>query len=189
VRALVLLLALRGTVFADEPYGAASRARQVERALTALAASDPAALARAEADARRLARGPCASGIALLQLECLTTSLRRRCAGEEAPARCASVMDVVTSNLLGEERLLPESERGGAAPKDARSRARALHRARGALALDFRLRMGPSSSDGELAAQIDRYCLRSADDTGLPWQTCAASLAWTIRARPPEVRP
>jgi hypothetical protein len=181
-RALLLLaLALARPAHADPPWSAASRARQIERALAALAESDPAALARTDGEARRMLAGPCASGFALLQLQCLTASLRKRCAepGGESP-RCIATFDVVASNLLGEERLLPESERD--AVLDPRTRARAIERARSALALDFRLRMGPAASDRELAAQIDRYCLRSADDTGLPWQTCASSLIWTIRA-------
>jgi hypothetical protein len=56
-----------------------------------------------------------------------------------------------------------------------------LRRIQGALAVDFRQRMGESRSDAELARDIDQFCLATADATNLPWQACASSLTWFLR--------
>jgi hypothetical protein len=61
-----------------------------------------------------------------------------------------------------------------------RELARESRRLAGALAVDFRLRMGDAADDARLARSIDQYCLASADENAMPWQTCVASLLWFI---------
>lgn len=182
-RAACLALLALGLARADEPgYGRAARLRWIERALVALRDTEGDTLLRGDAFARTLQSGECASAIARLQLECFAAAVRRRCdpQGSEA-ARCAAYLDVVTANLLGEEELVPLGDRSDPTGQDRRELARLLHAARARLALDFRLREGAAPSGAARAEQIDRYCLASADESGLPWQTCAASLAWYLR--------
>jgi hypothetical protein len=163
-------------------YDRAERVRRIERALAALRDTDADTLARADGWVRSLQRGACAAEIALFQLKCVAAAVEARCAaqGSEA-ARCSAYLDVVAANLLGEEQLVPLGERNDPTGQDARELGRLLHRARARLALDFRLREGAAATDAARAEQIDRYCLQGADESGLAWQTCAASLAWYLR--------
>jgi hypothetical protein len=62
---------------------------------------------------------------------------------------------------------------------------RESRRLAGALAVDFRLRMGDAAGDAELARKLDRYCLAASDDNAMPWHTCAASLVWFIAGSRP----
>lgn len=188
-RLLVLpLLLLPSVTLADtppRPYAPEARATYIERALAALH-EIPAEVLRKDGDyARSLARGACAAGSQRLRAECLTIAADRYCSDRAEPeaARCRLGMDVVTANVLAEERLLPIERRYAILrdnPDPRRALATELRRIQGNLAADFRLATGGARSPRELAASIDRYCLSNADASNLPYQTCVASLVWFI---------
>jgi hypothetical protein len=93
-------------------------------------------------------------------------------------------MDVIVSNALADDRFIPPEQqyRIARANQDyRRAIAHELRRIQAALVVDFRLHDGESEEPGQMAANIDRYCLASADDTSLPYQTCVSSLVWFIK--------
>ena len=97
--------------------------------------------------------------------------------------RCQLDMDVIVSRLLGDAALIPTDKRYQmmTRTKDYRRElARESRRLAGALAADFRLHTGEAGSDALLAKNIDDYCLATADENAMAWQTCASSLLWFI---------
>jgi hypothetical protein len=116
----------------------------------------------------------------------MMVATRRYChdRGDAEARRCPAYMDVVVSNVLADERLIPPDERYRIVRENVDYRpalARELRRIQGTLAVDFRLRTGEAQDDGALAAKIDGYCLSSADETKLSYQSCVSSLVWFIR--------
>lgn len=181
VGALVVGSAVAG---ADETHGAAQRVAYLEEALAALRATPAETLAQATNYAQVMSRSSCASEVERLELECLMTASRQYCRkrGGEAQ-RCTIALDVIVAKLLGDAQLIPAEQRYQlmTTAKDyRRALADESRRLAGALAVDFRLRMGPAASDAELARAVDRYCLVASDDNAMPWQACAASLLWFI---------
>lgn len=178
----ITLLCAR-TISAQTTHGRAERTAALTAALAAVRAAPASALDRQSDYARTLGRGACASPVTRLRAECLMTASRRYC----RDAQCAITMDVIVSNLLGEAQLVPTEQRYQILSREKdyrRALAREVRRQQGALALDFRLRMGAADGDETLAREIDDYCRRTADDTGLAWQTCASSLVWFIARQP-----
>jgi hypothetical protein len=112
------------------------------------------------------------------------TASRQYCRKQGGEAqRCAADLDVIVAKLLGDAQLIPTAKRYEimTATKDyRRALAEESRRLAGALAVDFRLRMGRAASDADLARAIDRYCLATSDDNAMPWQACASSLVWFI---------
>jgi hypothetical protein len=179
-RALVLLV-VAASAHAAETHGTADRVAYIASALAAVQKAPREALQRADEYARALARGACASPSPRLSAECLMTAARRYC--RDKGADCAVTMDILVSNLLGESQLVPLARRYQIMTREKdyrRALARELRRAEGVLAVDFRLRAGDAGDGVRLAAAIDRYCLGSADETNLAWQTCVSSLVWFI---------
>lgn len=173
---------------AEETHGAAERVAYLTEALAALRATPAEALAQATNYAQVMSRSSCASELERLKLECLMTASRQYCRkrGGEAQ-RCAVDLDVIVAKLLGDAQLIPTERRYQimTTSKDyRRALAEESRRLAGALAVDFRLRMGAATSDAELAPAIDRYCLASSDDNAMPWQACASSLLWFIVTEP-----
>ena len=162
------------------------RVAYIAGALVAVRATPPESLRQANDYARALARGACASSVPRLKVECLMTASRRYCKGRPASetSSCAADMDVIASNLLGESQLVSTEKRYQIMTRYKDYRRELLHelrRVQGALAVDFRLRMGDSSDDdARLAKQIDQYCVATADDTNMAWPTCVSSLVWFI---------
>jgi hypothetical protein len=157
--------------------------------LEAIGSAPPQALAKANDYTRALSRGACSSGVERLKVECLMTAARRYCRqkDEAETRRCSIYMDVVISNVLGDPQLISVEKRYQIMKRD-RDYRRALaietRRIQGALALDFRLRMGAADDNAQVAANLDRFCLLTADETNLAWQTCVSSLVWFMRASP-----
>ena len=186
---MVILGCAVGTVAgAEETHGAAERTAYLEQALAALRATPAEALAQATNYVQVMSRSSCASDVERLKLECLMTASRQYCRkrGGEAQ-RCAADLDVIVAKLLGDAQLIPTEQRYQimTTAKDyRRALAEESRRLAGALAVDFRLRMGPLTSDAELARAVDRYCLASSDDNAMPWQACASSLLWFIATEP-----
>ena len=187
VLALVLTAVSRSQVRAQAPatHRAELRVAHIGKALAAVRQTPPDQLRRQNEYARALSHGACSSSVQRLKVECLMTASRRWCrnqGGAEAQ-RCQSGMDIVLSNLLGEAQLIPTEKRYQIMSHHhdyRRELARELRRIVGALAVDFRLRMGETDDDAQLARRIDQYCLATADETNLAWQTCVASLVWFI---------
>jgi hypothetical protein len=184
---IAMLLATATAARAEPRYRSEARVAYLRALLGALGDSDGATLRQASDYARAMARGACGSGVARLKVECLMTAARRFCAARADESRCRLALDVIVSNALAEEQLIPLERRYQImrASKDYR-RALALEllRVQGALAVDFRLRMGgdgDGDDDERLARDIDRYCVASSDETNLAWQTCASSLVWFLR--------
>jgi hypothetical protein len=189
----VLFLAALVTVSVDgaadtakpTPYRADLRVAHIERALTALAETPASTVQQAADYARSLARGGCSAGAQRLRVECLMVAAQRYCrdlGGSEA-ARCGAYMDIIVSNLLADERLIPIDRRYQIVRENADYRgalAAELRRIQGELAVDFRLRTGDPRGTADTAANIDRYCLATADDTKFSYQTCVSSLVWYI---------
>lgn len=166
-----------------ETHGAAERVAHLQALLEAVRATPPARLEHAREFVRVLDRGQCAASTERLEVECLMAAARRYCKG--GGARCHATLDVVISNVLADRLLVPpvrryELMKGAKDPRRALDRE--LRKLQGALAVDFRLRMGGGDDDADLARKIDRYCLTSGDATNLPWQACASSLVWFLRA-------
>jgi hypothetical protein len=181
-----LALAATGRAAAEPTYRAEARAAYIAGALAAISESSADALHQASDYARALARGGCASGSQRLKVECLMTAARRYCRGrtDVDARRCPPMMDVIVSNVLADEQLITMTKRYEIMRrfKDYRRElARELRRIQGALAVDFRLRMGDAEDDPTMAKNIDAYCLATSDDTNLAWQTCVSSLVWFIR--------
>jgi hypothetical protein len=184
VAAIVLLAASA----AAEPHGthrADQRVAHIKVALESVRAASSDALDQANEYARVLVRGACASGVQRLKVECLMTAARRYCRnrGEAEARRCQLYMDVIASNVLADEQLISPEKRYQImrAYKDYRRElAHELRRIQGALAVDFRLRMGEAEDADSMAKNIDQYCLTTADETNLAWQTCVSSLVWFI---------
>jgi hypothetical protein len=167
------------------PYGSDARVAYIEGALGAFAESSPAELHDEMERARTLARGACAAGEIRLRIECLLVAMGRYCADRgDAARRCRLTLDVVASNVLADERLIPPAERYRILRDNADYRAALAHelrRIQGALAVDFRLHEGELDAPHAMAVGIDRYCLSSADETKFPYPTCVSSLVWFIR--------
>ena len=187
--ALVVALALiAGSAAADETHRADQREAHIARALAAVRATPAATLAEESGYVHVLARGACASSVERLAVECLMTAARRYCRGKSDAERCSDGMDVIVSNLLGEEQLIPLEKRYQIMTHEKdyrRELAHELRRIQGALAVDLRLRMGDAGSDeARLASHIDRYCLATGDEHDLAWPTCVSSLVWFIGTEP-----
>jgi hypothetical protein len=186
-RALViacLLAVAAGDAVAEETHGAEQRVAYLERALAALRATPPQALAQAANYAQVMSRSSCASEVLRLKVECLMTASRTFCRKKGGDAqRCAADMDVVVAKLLGDAQLIPAERRYQIMmhTKDYRGElARESRRLAGALAVEFRLKMGEAKSDAQLARNVDQYCLASSDENAMPWQACASSLLWFV---------
>jgi hypothetical protein len=155
----------------------------IARELEALRAADPALVARADQAVRGYRRGPCASALERLELACLTAAAARACKEELRAPGCAEITDVLLAVAVAEDSFVSPDERTELSLRAGgrRELAQRIRRARSELALDFRLRAGaPGAKDARLPAQIDAYCLRTAHETLLAWQACAASLIWTL---------
>jgi len=160
---------------------------QIQAALEAIRETSADELHRADEYAQALGRGACASGVERLKVECLMTAARRYCKkrGEAETQRCNASMDVIISNLLGDRQLISTERRYQVMRqhKDYRRELfRETRRIQGSLAVDFRLHTGPADDDATTAKNIDQYCLGSADENNLSWQTCVSSLVWFLRA-------
>jgi len=189
-RALLLgiLLAAPMSGAAEPPrsYAVDARVAYIEGALAAVAASSPADLTKDVEQARTLARGACAAGAQMLRVECLLVAMQRICRErpDADPRRCRFTMDVIVSNVLADDRLIPPAERYRILRDNSDYRAalaRELRRIQGTLSVDFRLHTGDSEDPHTVAANIDKYCLTSADDTTFPYPTCVSSLVWFLR--------
>jgi hypothetical protein len=185
---LALLLAASVSVNAAEPpraYRVDARVAHIRGALAALGETAPAELQQGIELARALERGACSAGAYRLRVECLLVAMKRYChdrGGAEAQ-RCPRIMDVIASNVLADERLIPPEKRYQIIRENQDYRpalARELSRIQGTLAVDFRLQTGDAEDLDTMAANIDRYCLTSADETKLSYQACASSLVWFI---------
>jgi hypothetical protein len=184
--AALLVASLGSASEPPQPYRPPARVAHIQEALTALHAAPPAALQQGVDYARTLSRGACSAGVDRLRVECMMVATRRYChdRGEADAQRCAAYMDVVVSNVLADERLIPPDKRYEIVRENVDYRAALaleLRRIQGTLAVDFRLRTGDAEDDGALAAKIDGYCLASTDETKFSYQTCVSSLAWFIR--------
>jgi hypothetical protein len=184
---LALLMVSASGATPPVTHGAVERVAYVKAALAAVAATPSEVLNQSIEYARVLARGACSSGAQRLKVECLMTATRRYCKnrGEAEASRCQLDLDVIISNVLADEQLISAERRYQImrANRDyRRALAHELRRIQGALAVDFRLRMGEAEDDDSLAKHIDQYCLSSSDETNLAWQTCVSSLVWFIRS-------
>lgn len=185
--ALVLVVALN----AEPVYAPAARVSHLTAALAAVRRTPADVLVQAYQYVAVYERGSCSSSSERLRVECMMTASRRFCQKRPAAeaADCALYLDVVTSNLLAEKRLVPTERRYEIMKRVRDWRAevgRELKRQQGELAVDFRLRMGEPKDDAELAKNVDAYCLQTPDATGLSWQVCASSLLWFIGAGAPR---
>jgi hypothetical protein len=174
-----------GVVEVQRPYRAEARIAHIESTLAAITETPPGLLQQGLDYARTLARGACSAGAQRLRVECLMVAVQRYChdLGAAEAARCPLTMDVLLSNVLADESLIPIERRYQIVQANADSRpalAAELRRIQGRLAVDFRLATGDARSRSALAIAMDRYCLATADDTSLSYQTCVSSLVWFI---------
>jgi hypothetical protein len=182
-----------GSARSATSYGSGARVAHIARTLTALAETPPERLQQGVDYARTLARGACSAGAERLRVECLMVAAQRYCRdlGDADAARCPLAMDIVVSNVLADERLIPLDRRYQIVQANADYRlalAAELQRIQGRLAVDFRLGTGEARGTDALAVNIDRYCLATADDTKFSYQTCVSSLAWFIEETPADAR-
>lgn len=174
---------------AAEPasYARPQRVAYLDAALAAVQGARPELLAQGAEYAGVMERGACASSAVRLKVECLMTAARKFCKGREAG--CATVMDVVVSNVLAEAQLVSTERRYDIMREHRDWRAelgRELRRLQGALAVDFKLRTAGAAASESLGARIDGYCVAAADKSNLAWQVCASSLVWFIGRAPRE---
>ena len=185
---LALLLAASTRVGATEPqkpYRMDARVAYIRGTLSALTETPPADLEREIDFARALERGACSAGPYRLRVECLLVAMKRYCheRTDAEAQRCPRTMDVIASNILADERLIPPEKRYQIIRENQDYRpalARELLRIQGTLAVDFRLQTGDAEDLDTMAANIDHYCLASKGETKLSYQTCASSLVWFI---------
>jgi hypothetical protein len=183
--ALILLLAAN-----VDTHRADRRVAYLAQALQAVRETPREQLDRATEYARVLDRGACSSATMRLKVECLMTAAQKYCKSKKAgdAHRCPIYMDVAVSNVLADRQLIPIDRRYELMRRfrDPRKElAREVRQTQGALAVDFRLRMGEHADDNDdiLAKNIDRYCVQTADTTSLAWQACSSSLVWFIGTR------
>ena len=192
-RALAVLLCILGAAAHAEPqktYQADLRVKYLETALGAVRETPLDVLERGYEYARVLDRGACSSAAMRLKVECLMTAALRFCKSKKAgeARRCQTYMDVAMSNVLADKQLITTDRRYEIMRRyrdPRRELAHEIRRVQGALAVDFRLRMGATAErdDAALAKNIDQYCVLTADTTNLAWQACASSLVWFITTR------
>ena len=175
---------------AQKPYRMDARVAYIRATLSALTEATPAELQQETDFARGLERGACSAGAYRLRVECLLVAMKRYCHERaETEGRCMRTLDVIASNVLGDERLIPTEKRYQIIRENRDYRpalARELLRIQGTLAVDFRLRTGDAEDLDTMAANIDHYCVTSADETKLSYQTCASSLVWFITRKDPK---
>jgi hypothetical protein len=155
---------------------ASDRIATISAAAHAVSSAPPEQRRQVEEMVRSFDQRGCSSSIEQLRIDCLVARAREFCQSQRDGSACRKLFDVVTANLLAENYFISHERRfellrDGSDPRrliDAEVR-----RGRGALALDFRLRMKDLS-----AANIDRYCRATADENGLPWQACVSTLVW-----------
>jgi hypothetical protein len=189
--ALVFAASPEGVADSGGPYRDELRVEHIEKAARAIGETPPPLLQQGLDYARTLARGACSAGAQRLRVECLMVAVRRYCrdlGGPEA-ARCPDTMDVLVSNVLADERLIPVERRYQIVRENGDYRAALaveLWRIQGALAVDFRLHAGESRDTADLAAKIDHYCLAASSDeeARFSYQTCVSSLVWFIEEAP-----
>jgi hypothetical protein len=146
-----------------------------------LRATPTEALSQASQYVQTLNRSSCATDVQRLKIECLMTASRQYC--KKKREDCTVTMDVVIAKLLGDAQLIPVDKRYQimTRAKDYRHELeRESRQLAGALAVDFRLRMGDAATDAQLARNLDDYCRIAADDNEMPWQSCVSSLLWFI---------
>jgi len=197
-RALLLLSIAAATAHAqpEQTYRADLRVAYLKAALGAVRETPAETLDRAYEYARVLDRGACASAAVRLKVECLMTAARRYCKNKKAAdaRRCPIYMDLAMSNVLADKQLITTDRRYEIMRRYRDPRHELAHevrRVQGALAVDFRLRMGKvgDEKDDALAKHIDQYCVLTADTTSLAWQACASSLVWFITREQPKKAP
>jgi hypothetical protein len=188
MRALLSLAALLAGVPGDRAHprthDAEQRIAYIESAIEAVRKTPQEARDHAYEYARVLDQGACSSAVERLKVDCMITATNRYCRKKPAAETeaCKRVMDVVVSNVLASQRLIPWEMRYEIMrrAKDYKKEiAEQMRRIEGAFAVDFRLRT-KIDDDAHLADSIDRYCLLTADDSNLAWQACASSLIWFI---------
>ncbi len=173
---------------AARPYAREPRVAHIRAALTAMAAAPPETLRKAYEHARGVERGACSAGSVRLRVECLLVASKKYCS-ETATAShdCALYMDVIVSNVLADEFLIPREKRYQIVRTNADYRpalARELRRIQGTMAVDFRLHGKGTGGDDDaetMASNIDRYCRGAADESNVPYQICVSSLAFFIK--------
>jgi hypothetical protein len=174
----------------SDTYRADLRVGYLRAALETVRETPRDTLDRAFEYARVLDRGACSSAVIRLKVECLMTAAARYCKNKKAAdaKRCPTYMDLAASSVLAERQLITTDRRYEILRRhrDPRRALMAdLRRVQGALAVDFRLRMGAAGDgdDATLAKNIDRYCVLTADSTSYSWQACTSSLVVFIGAR------
>jgi hypothetical protein len=187
---MILLLLLAVASAPHETHAEKARVEYLTKALDAVRGTPPAQRDRAHEYARVLEQGACASSIERLKVDCLMTASRKYCRknSAEESSRCQAMMDVVVSNILAGRRLIGSDRRYEIMKrfKDPRRElVREFRRIQGTLAVDLHLRSGDTEDDAASARDIDRYCLTTADETGVEWQSCASSLVWFIATSKP----
>jgi hypothetical protein len=188
---LALALVAPSAARAQATHTAELRAAHIKSALEAVRQTPAEALGQANEYARVLNRGACSSSVQRLKVECLMTASRRYChkKGEAEAQRCQASMDIVVSNILGDAQLISSEKRYQIMTRNKdyrRALAHEVRRIQGSLAVDFRLRMGDADDDATLAQHIDQFCVATADETNLAWQTCVSSLVWFIGTGNPK---
>jgi hypothetical protein len=178
------LCLVAATSHAEQTYGKDLRVAQIRNAITALAEAPASAVQQGTEYARALERGACSAGTQRVRVECLLVAVRKYCAERPDARSCLFYMDVVASNVLADERLIPPERRYQIVRENVDYRpalAKELNRIQGALAVDFRLHGGDAKDPATLAASIDKYCLATADETKLSYQICVSSLIWFLQ--------
>ncbi|MGQ0506502.1 MAG: hypothetical protein ACT4TC_14410 [Myxococcaceae bacterium] len=166
-------------------YEPKDRVAYLAEALQAMGQVKPGQLAQAYQYASALERTACGSPVERLRAECLTQAARKFCKSRPKAELhgCTLTLDVIVSNVLAEKQLIPMEQRYELMRRHKdhrRELERHLRRLQGSLAANFQLAMGPEPAPASMAQAIDTWCLATADQTNLSWQTCAASLVWFI---------
>jgi hypothetical protein len=168
------------------PYAREARVVYIEEAIVALRESYDEFLRNALKEAHSALDGTCSASSERLRVECLVIVIERRCENvlDVDRRRCKRAMDVAVANALAGERLIPREDRVQILVSNANPRvalARELRRVQGRMVVDFRVHARNTSDPHALAAEIDRYCLGTADDARLAYQACVSSLLWYMR--------
>jgi hypothetical protein len=162
-------------------YARAQRQERIHASLEAMRASPPEQLENLDGYLSSVARGACRSNDDSLRVACLEDHARRNCAsvpGSAAKARCAVLSDLVVVNRLNEKQFVSREERIG---NQGAAYTKLLARKQALLVTELLLLSQASCPDdgvGCLSEAIDDYCLKNADQKGVPWQGCVAAITW-----------
>lgn len=170
------------------PYGRISRVSEIAAALAALRAMSDGKLLNTYRYVQLIERSQCRAPLLSLKVDCLLEAARRSCRSTQAEARkmCERASDIMITNRLGANVLIPQEERLDLMKTKGQSTFREvfekeLRTRYASLVVEMAMAVPPAGLKGDaLAATIDTYCRRISGRREISWQHCASAIVWFV---------